>query len=152
MTASVSALSEVPSGETLRQVRGPGLTLFFLALQGPQTDADAVIGEMCNLALDTGADMGPAEPLAPRAGPEDTAGAFRGLERDVRVLSLVRVLQGVCTRTPCLLVSPSALAIERALGQLRSSAAEVRSIARGLEHIRGALSRAAPARALAVGT
>ena len=95
---------------------------------------------------------GAADPLAPRAGPEDTAGAFRGLERDVRVLSLVRVLQGVCTRTPCLLVSPSALAIERALGQLRSSAAEVRSIARGLEHIRGALSRAAPARALAVGT
>ena len=152
VTASISALPEAPSGEVLRRVRGPGLTPFFLALQGAQTDASAVIGEMCNLALDTGADVEPAGPPFPRAGPEDTAGAFRGLERDVRVLSLVRVLQGVCTRTPCLLVSPSALAIDRALGRLHSSAAEVRSIARGLEHIRGALARAGPARALVVAT
>ena len=147
VTASATLLQpEKPETQALSRTRGPALAPFFLALQGPDTEVASVIQEVCDIALGDGvADADGTKPSGPRGGPEDTAMGFQGLERGVRALSAVQVLQGVCTRTPCLLGYPSArAALDQAVGRLRPYAAEERSIARGLEHIRGTLERHPP--------
>ena len=146
VTASATSLPETPETKTLSQTRGPALAPFFLALQGPDTEVAAVVQEVCDVALGDGViDADGTKLPGPPGGPEDTSTGFQALERGVRALSAVQVLQGVCTRTPCLLGRQSTrAALDQAVGRLRPYAAEERCVARGLEYIRGTLQRHPP--------